>query len=34
MIKRYYEEYVKGWNNEHELSGFGSIWIQKCEMIY
>lgn len=33
MIKKYYEEYVKGWNNGHELSGFGSIWIQKCEMI-
>lgn len=32
MIKKYNEEYIKGWNNEHELSGFGSVWMQKCDL--
>ena len=29
MIKKCYEEYRSGWNKEHELSGFGSIWFRK-----
>lgn len=29
MIKKYYEEYSSGWNKEHGLFGFGSIWLRK-----